>query len=213
MLSEHPSTAAFISTKLCRRFVSDNPPEALVRRCADTFLKTKGDIRQVLTAIFSSREFYSREAYRAKTKKPFELVVSALRATEAETTVPPKLLLALRTMGETLYGCQPPTGYSDAADAWINAGALLERVNFATALAHQQLPATKTRFDRMDVASADDSRLIADLSRELLGQTAPNALLLEIEKPLRDTESGEARQERVATIVGLILGSPEFQKR
>jgi uncharacterized protein (DUF1800 family) len=215
MLSEHPSTAAFISTKLCRRFVSDNPPEALVRRCADTFLKTKGDIRQVLAAIFTSREFYSKEAYRAKIKKPFELVVSALRATEAETTAPPKLLLALRTMGETLYGCQPPTGYPDTADAWINAGALLERVNFATALARRQLPATRTRLDRTIVSSGDESRLIADLSRELLGQTPPNGFLLEIEKQLKDAE-GEGvagRPENVATIAGLILGSAEFQKR
>jgi uncharacterized protein (DUF1800 family) len=212
MLSEHPSTATFISTKLCRRFVSDNPPEALVRRCADTFLKTKGDIRQVLATIFTSREFYSTEAYRAKTKKPFDLVVSALRATEAETTVPPKLLLALRTMGETLYGCQPPTGYSDTADAWINAGALLERVNFATALARQQLPATRTRFDRMNVSTTDDSRLIADLSRELLGQSPPNSFLLEIKKQLDDSAS-ESGEEKIATIAGLILGSPEFQKR
>jgi len=215
LLSEHPSTAAFISTKLCRRFVSDNPPETLVRRCADTFLKTKGDIRQVLAAIFTSREFYSREAYHTKIKKPFELVVSALRATEAETTVPPKLLLALRTMGETLYGCQPPTGYPDTADSWINAGALLERVNFATALARRQLPATRTRLDRTNVSTAGNSRLIADLSRELLGQTPPNSFLLEIEKQLKDAE-GEGiagRPERVATIAGLILGSPEFQKR
>src|SRR5262249_18496945 len=145
ILSERPSTATFISTKLCRRFVSDNPPEALVRRCADVFLKTKGDIRQVLATILTSREFYSTEAYRTKTKKPFELVLGAFRATAAETTVPAKLLLALRTMGETLYGCQAPTGYSDTAVAWINTGALLERVNFATALAGRQLPATRAR--------------------------------------------------------------------
>jgi uncharacterized protein (DUF1800 family) len=212
MLSEHPSTATFISTKLCRRFVSDNPPDALVRRCADTFLKTKGDIRQVLATIFTSREFYSREAYRAKTKKPFDLVVSALRATEAETTVPPKLLLALRTMGETLYGCQPPTGYPDTADAWINAGALLERVNFATALARRQLPATRTRLDRMNVSTTDDSALIADLSRELLDQSPPNSFLLEIKKQL-DNAASEGGEEKIATIAGLILGSPEFQKR
>ena len=213
MLAEHPSTAVFIATKLCRRFISDNPPQAVVRRCADTFLKTKGDIRQVLATLFTSREFYSAPAYRAKTKKPFELVVSALRATAAETTAPPRLLLALRTMGETLYGCQAPTGYSDTADAWINTGALLERVNFATALASRQLPATRARvLDQVDASPADSSRLIADLSRELLGQAPPAQFLREIENQLKDAES-EGSSDRVSIIAGLILGSPDFQKR
>ena len=87
LLARHPNTAKFISTKLARRFVSDNPPSALVDRMAKTFLETDGDIRAVLKTMFDSPEFWSRDAYRAKIKKPFELVASAARAVGAEVDV------------------------------------------------------------------------------------------------------------------------------
>jgi uncharacterized protein (DUF1800 family) len=208
MVSNHPSTAHFISTKLCRRFVSDHPPESLVKRCADTFLKTDGDIREVLATIFSAPEFYSEEAYRAKTKKPFELVSSALRATGAEMMVPPpRILFSLRTMGEMLYGCQPPTGYPDAAEAWINTGALLERVNFATALASGRLPGVRV--------SLDEQQNVPSLARALLydipGEEFVSNLQRELEKAAPDKALGS--RQRVTMAASLILGSPEFQKR
>ncbi len=142
LLANHPSTAHFISYELCRKFVSDQPPRSLVRRCAATFRKSDGDIRQVLETIFSSPEFYSPEAYRAKIKTPFELVASALRATAAETMAPPVLFGMLRNMGELLYGCQPPTGYPDTAEAWISTDSLLARMNFASLLASGRIPQT-----------------------------------------------------------------------
>ncbi len=140
MLVNHPSTARFIATKLARRFVSDNPPETLVTRTAETFRRTGGDIRETLRTIFTSPEFFSQDAYRAKVKKPLELVASALRASGAEVGFSPPLLQAVGRLGEPLYLCEPPTGYPDVAEAWINTGLMLNRVNFATSLVSNQLP-------------------------------------------------------------------------
>src|SRR4029078_5129821 len=85
ILAHHPSTAKFIATKLARHFVSDEPSPALVDRVAATFTKTDGDIRETLKAIFTSPEFNSTESYRAKIKRPFELVISAIRTLGADT--------------------------------------------------------------------------------------------------------------------------------
>src|SRR5262249_2241454 len=130
ILAHHPSTAKFIATKLVRHFVSDNPPPALVDRVAATYKKSDGDIREMLKTIFFSKEFNSTEAYRAKIKRPFELVVSAIRTLGADTNGGPQTHQWIARMGEPLYGFQTPNGYSDAAESWVNTGALLERMNF-----------------------------------------------------------------------------------
>jgi uncharacterized protein (DUF1800 family) len=208
MLANHPSTARFISTKLCRRFVSDDPPQALVARCADTYLKSKGDIRQVLAAIFTSREFYSQSAYRAKIKKPFELVVSALRATGAETVAPPVMIAALRSMGEMPFGCQPPTGYPDTADAWVNTGALLERMNFATRLAAGEIPGTRTRVTELAPAAGSTGQIVSGLSRALLREAPSKDFVSNVERQVSNDDD-----QKAVRIAGLILGSPEFQRR
>jgi uncharacterized protein (DUF1800 family) len=131
ILAAHPSTARFIATKLARRFVSDTPPPALVNRAAATFRETRGDLRAVVRAIVTSPEFLAPSARGAKIKTPFELVVSAARSTGyARRTVQP-LVQASRELGMPLYGCQPPTGYADTAEAWINTGTLVGRMNFA----------------------------------------------------------------------------------
>src|SRR6266542_2717845 len=120
ILAHHPSTARFIATKLVRHFVSDDPPPELVERVSQTFLKTDGDIREVLKAIFFSPEFNSAEAYRAKIKRPFELVVSAVRTLGADTNGGPQLHQWMARMGQPLYGFQTPNGYSDVAENWVN---------------------------------------------------------------------------------------------
>ena len=134
ILAHHPSTAKFISTKLVRRFVSDTPPQALVDRVASVYIKTDGDIREMLRTIITSREFNSKEAHRAKIKSPFELAVSAVRALGAEVTVPVQTAQFIAKMGQPLYLYQAPTGYPDRADQWVNTGSLLERLNFGLAL-------------------------------------------------------------------------------
>src|SRR5439155_19352886 len=140
ILAKHPSTAHFIARKLARRFVSATPPPALVDRAAARFRRTDGDLREVTRAILLSPEFLSPRARGAKAKSPFEFVVSALRATGAEIDDPAPLVRMVRQLGMPLYSCQPPTGYKDTADAWINAGALVNRMNVAIALAASYAP-------------------------------------------------------------------------
>ncbi len=134
VLAAHPSTARHIATKLAARFVSDNPPAALVDRAAARFTATRGDLREVVRTIITSPEFFSPDAYRAKVKTPLDFVASALRATGAEVRSAVPLARELREMGMPLYFCQPPTGYDDTASTWVSAGALVSRMNFAVEL-------------------------------------------------------------------------------
>ena len=157
IVAHHPATAKFIATKLVRRFVSDDPPPALVDRVAQTFTKTDGDIREVLKAIFSSPEFNSAEAYRAKVKRPFELAVSAVRTLGADTNGGPQFHQWIARMGQPLYGFQTPNGYSDVAENWVNTGALLERMNFALALVSNRIPGTRV----------DLSQFVSDMSKSV----------------------------------------------
>jgi uncharacterized protein (DUF1800 family) len=159
ILAHHPSTAKFIATKLVRRFVADEPPPALVDRVAQTFLKTDGDIREVLRTIFFSPEFNSQAAYRAKVKRPFELAVSAVRTIGAETNGGPQFHQWIARMGQPLYGFQTPNGYSDVAENWVNTGALLERMNFALALVSNRIPGTRVDLSRLMTGSKPGSSI------------------------------------------------------
>jgi uncharacterized protein (DUF1800 family) len=221
LLARHSSTANFISTKLARRFVSDNPPPALIQRMAKTFESNDGDIRAVLKTMFYSPEFWSREAYRAKIKNPFELVVSAVRALGADVDTPMPLVQWTGRIGEPLYQCQPPTGYSDKADAWVNTGALLNRLNFTLTLA-----GNRVRGSRSDVASllgmeattepktALDRAVVVFLS----GQAAP-ATVETLQKQLDNPQLLQAKLDDpvkevdLGVVAGLVLGAPEFQRR
>jgi hypothetical protein len=148
IVAHHPATARFIAAKLVRHFVSDDPPPALVERVAQTFLKTDGDIREVLKAIFFSPEFNSADAYRAKIKRPFELAISAVRTLGADTNGGPQMHQWIARMGQPLYGFQTPNGYSDVAENWVNTGALLERMNFALSLVSNRIPGTRVDLSR-----------------------------------------------------------------
>lgn len=142
ILSRHPSTARFIARKLCQRFVSDTPPPPLVRRVAHVFLQTDGDTRKVLQAIFSSPEFNSPPVFRAKIKSPLELIASSLRALDGDTNGAPALHEWLQRMAEPLYQSLPPTGYSEDSSRWMNTGVFLNRLNFVSAVANNQIPGT-----------------------------------------------------------------------
>jgi uncharacterized protein (DUF1800 family) len=221
LLVHHPSTAKFISTKLARRFVSDNPPPALVSRMAETFQSSDGDIRAVLRTMIWSPEFWSRESYRAKIKTPFELVVSAVRAlgTDVDTAMP--LVQWVGRIGEPLYQCQPPTGYSDKADTWVNTGALLNRLNYSLALA-----GNKMRGARTDVASLlgvdanAEPRAALDRAVQVFlgGQAAPTTvetLENQLDNPqvLQAKLDDPRKQVDLGVVAGLVLGAPEFQRR
>jgi uncharacterized protein (DUF1800 family) len=222
ILAHHPSTAKFISTKLAMRFVSDDPPEALVDRMAQTFLKKNGDIREVLQTMFESPAFWAPEAYRAKVKTPLEFVVSAVRASGAEVTDAMPLAYQLQTMGMQLYGMQPPTGYSMKADAWVNSSALLGRMNFALALTGGKVRGVQVDPARMLGAGKEppDSRQsLRVLENSLLAGDVSKQTHDTVESELEDPAVSQrklddpVRPPNVGMITGLLLGSPEFQRR
>jgi len=216
MLATHPSTAKFVSTKLARKFISDNPPPALVARMSQSFLKTDGDIREVLRTMFKSPEFFATENYRAKIKTPFEMTVSAVRAIGADTNGNPQFHRWMAQMGEGLFMCQPPTGYPDTAERWVNTGALLERMNFALALSENRIPGARVNLQNLlaDASATRQSQVVDHFVKLLLrGQISPQT------RETIDKSLGERRlamaggQVDVAKVVGLILGSPEFQRQ
>ena len=198
ILPEHPSTARFIATKLARKFVADVPPSGVVDRAAARFRDTHGDIREVVRTIITSPEFFAPAAYRAKVKSPYEFVASAARASNANVTNAVPMVQAVRELGMPLYFCQPPTGYADRADAWVNTGALLNRMNFAIALTHGRMRGVK----RGDAIGTSDAP-----GREELFQLA---LAGDVSESTRTTV---AKATTPAQSLALVLGSPEFQKR
>jgi uncharacterized protein (DUF1800 family) len=139
-LARQPATAHHIATKLCQRLVSDEPSPALVDRVARRFLDTNGDLRATVKAVLEDPELWNPRNLRAKTKSPFEYAISAIRAAGATIDDPLPLARELKNIGEPLYFAQPPTGYSDNAETWSNSGALVARLNFATALAANKMP-------------------------------------------------------------------------
>ncbi|MGZ4829536.1 MAG: DUF1800 domain-containing protein [Candidatus Angelobacter sp.] len=221
ILAHHPSTAKFISRKLAMRFVSDNPPQALVNRMAETFLKKDGDIREVLRTLFQSPEFWAADAYRAKMKTPFEFVASAARVSGADIQNALPLVATLNRMGMPLYAMQPPTGYSMKAEAWVNSSALLNRMNFALQLTSGRLPGTSLDPQGLipGPAPADSEAALAALEQSILaGDVSPQTHAV-MQKQLGDPQISQRRLDdadkkpNYGAIAGLIMGSPEFQRR
>src|SRR5262249_32498194 len=221
LLVKNPNTAKFISAKLARRFVSDTPPDALVARMTKTFQNSNGDIKEVMRTMIDSPEFWSKEAYRAKIKTPYELVVSSVRALGTDVDTPMPLVQWVGRIGEPLYQCQPPTGYSDKADAWVNTGALLSRLNFSLALA-----GNRVRGARSDVGSILGPESTGDPKSALDGavalflggpaaESAVEALQKQLDSPqvLKAQLDDPVRQVDLGVITGLVLGAPEFQRR
>jgi len=243
ILVKQPATAKFIARKLAVKFVSDNPSDALVDRAAKAFSKSNGDIKTTLRAIFSDDEFFSAATYRAKIKTPFELAVSAIRTIGADTNSSPAVIAMLTKLGEVPYGYQAPTGYPDTAEDWVNTGALLERLNFAVALASNQIPGTRVDLKRF--AAPDKSlimnKAIAEVLADDISPATRATLLKQVEQPLpeakpadtadddddempamRQQGQGAGRQARllapagdpnVFKVVSLVLGTPEFQRQ
>jgi uncharacterized protein (DUF1800 family) len=197
ILAHHPSTARFISTKLARRFVGDDPPQALIDRASKRFLDTNGDIREVVRTIVISPEFFAPDAYRSKVKTPFEFLVSALRAASADIRGGGGLIKAMQQLGMPLYQAQPPTGYADTADAWVNTGGLVSRMNFALSLVQNRVPGVRVQLPSEQIDAARD-RLVQTV---LQGNASDGTV--ETLKKARD----------VTQLTALTLGAPEFQRR
>ena len=140
MLANHSSTAKFISKKLAVRFVSDNPPQPLIDKLAAAFTKSEGNIKEVLMTMVAAPEFWKTDVIREKTKSPFELIISAVRALDANVEAPFMLYQWIAKMGQKLYYYQAPTGFPDKGQYWINTGSLLNRMKFGLAFASQKIP-------------------------------------------------------------------------
>jgi len=221
MLANDPRTAKFISTEMARHFVSDAPPAALVDRMAATYESTGGDIRSVMKTMIYSPEFWSKETYRAKVKTPFELVASTARVLNADVAVSLPLAQWVGRMGEPLFLCQPPNGYSDKAETWVNTGALLNRLNFALTFANGRLSGTNVDLQPMfgDDASKDpEAALTRSLDLFLDGQVDAQTKQT-LETRLNDPQVLQAslydpvKQVNEGLLSGLVLGTPEFQRR
>ncbi len=196
ILSRHPSTAHYISKQLAQRFVADDPPAALVDRMAQTFLKTDGDLRAVLQTMFASTEFLSEGAWEAKIKSPFEMVVSAIRATGADAIDTTVLAQRISDLGEPLYSKVEPNGYPLKGDGWLGTADLLGRLSFASQLVAGQVPGVKvdaTRWDGKDATA---------ISHDLLGRNAAPETLSVISSDMAPK-----------SLAALIIGSPEFNRR
>jgi uncharacterized protein (DUF1800 family) len=249
MLAVSPQTAHHVSFQLAQRFVSDNPPPQLVDAMAATWVKTGGDIREVLRTMLASPQFWSQDAYRAKVKTPEEYVISAVRATGGEVVHPAALVEAIGQLGMPLYGCQTPNGYSWNADAWLNSGELLDRMNFSLALADNNAGTLMGWDDHMhivgqlDVTAQQKETLLENLLLDgPVSEQTRNAALAQAEqqdstpvdqqqraqrmKPVnfvRPRDFGQLLQaaaplpppgdQDAALLGGLLLGSPEFQRR
>jgi len=232
-LSRSPATAHFIAVKLARRFVADDPPESLVRAMAKSFTDSDGDIKVVLRTMFRSREFQSSAAWRKKMKTPLEFTASALRATGAQVQNALPLVQALNKLGMPLYQMQPPTGYSTRASAWMNSDALLERLNFAVSLTTGRMGGTNcdplrvlalgliARSPREEIVPVNTSggaaAAITLVEDALIGGTLSDESDRAIRKSIEDPQiAGHILEDPariLGTVVGLTLGSPEFQVR
>jgi uncharacterized protein (DUF1800 family) len=211
LVLQHPSTARFVARKLSRRFVSDDPPEALVDRAARTFRETSGDVRAVLRTILESPEFWSRRALRAKVRSPLELVAGSVRALDARVDDPMALLRAVARIGEPLFAAQPPTGYLDTAQNWLSSGALVARIDFGLALASGQLDGV-----RVDLAGVSrDARAPEEVLDRASGRIGAPPLSEKTRAYILAELGDGAPQAPVlgAKAVGLLLGAPELQRR
>jgi uncharacterized protein (DUF1800 family) len=205
-LATHPNTAQFISEKLCRYLVNDNPPPTLVRHVAQVFRQTKGDLPKVYMAIISSREFMSRENYRAKFKTPFQFTVSALRATGAKLNDANRVATTIGKMGEQLYNCADPTGYFDTAERWMDSGVLTTRWQFSWDLVRGAVGGVKVSNSFFDRYQADKPEEIEQkMIEDLTGGDAGDRELV----ALKDA----AAQKDIPKMTSIMLGSPSFQQR
>ena len=217
MLAEHKGTAEFIATKLVRFLVADQPPKSLVKDVASTYRKTDGSIPDLVRAVVRSEEFWATEHVRAKFRTPLEFLCAALRATDAEVTDPSRCLTALRDMGQPILHCDDPTGYYDVAEAWLDPGVMATRWSFALDLATGKVRGVEIPVEFFDELPQEVPRLWQHhLTKRLLpggaGQRTRNALSTVTDEYLVKAKVPDSR-ELGPQLVGLLLGSPEFQQQ
>lgn len=234
LVAAHPSTAHHLAQKMAVRFVSDEPSPELVNKLALVFRQSGGDTRAMLRAIARSDEFWQKSQRGSKVKSPLELVVSAARILRADLQPSAPLYDALSDMGQPLYNYQAPTGFPDRADAWINSGTVLRRMNFGLEAARGQMlgfrytvtPTSKLEQVVRALLPAQNPAPVMEKLQPLVGR-ADQIGLEKSQTPKRGKGNLGGRlpglelrpmqltpeQTGTATLIGLVLGSPEFQRR
>jgi uncharacterized protein (DUF1800 family) len=209
LLASDPATMHHVSRKLCQRFVSDDPPDGCVDDAVAAWKRSGGDMRDVLRAIFHGPDFWAAENVRAKVKTPLEFVVSAARAVDAQPDTSPRLAQVVARLGEPLYLHVAPDGYPERETAWVNSGALLDRMNAAVALAAGKLQGVTVALDSI-VSAGGAEELIGVVNEKILGGTMSENTKQVLRRELAGIS--DPMQAR-ALAVGLAIGGPEFQRQ
>ncbi|HYV95944.1 MAG TPA: DUF1800 domain-containing protein [Gemmatimonadaceae bacterium] len=212
ILARHPSTAKYIASKLARRLVSDAPPPALVDRAAATFTRTDGDIAEVVRTIVTSPEFFSRAAFRAKTKTPFEFLVSARRVLETPADTTLQTASQLAGQGMPIFGRLTPDGWPDRGEAWLNSGTIMSRILYgADIAAGKAQPFSANDWRGWNALGDKTTPDQVDGILKLFGSTDERMrrtlVSYKYESAPRDG------QGRLREMVAMMLGSPAFQQR
>ena len=230
ILASSAATAKHLSFKLAQYFVADDPPKALVSRMAERYRSTDGEIRAVLETMFTSAEFRDPRYYGAKFKTPYEYVVSCVRATGVPIRNYRPLYGTMQILGMPLYGCQTPNGYANTQEAWLNPGAMMTRLSFATALGSGNLPLENPPFEE-DAGGAAirepavvprngggkvNVKFDADPSRPhgpRMTPPDPAQLAATLGDYFSPSTANAVEASPTQLRAPLILGSPEFMKR
>lgn len=262
MLSSLPNTAKFVCKKIAIRFVSDQPSEELLKKMSDTYLKHRGNIKEVLLTMVSSVEFWKEDALREKIKSPFELAISSIRATNADVKMPMQIFNWCSRMGQRFYFYQAPTGFPDRGGYWINTGSLLNRMNFGLAFATGKIPGVSLDLlalnqhhepesaeaalkiysqillpernqeanikrltalindnkvgDKIVAAANKTQPALQETETDMMGQRVETkqekAMLSKKNRPI-NTPTLAGNNTTVANVTGVIIGSPEFQRK
>lgn len=217
LLAAHPKASQRLAHKFAVRFVSDDPDPRLVAELAATFRRSQGNSAAMLRTLVDSPQFWAPASLRAKVKNPTEYTFSSIRALGGDLVGKESDLPRwLEKMGQSPYGCVPPTGYPDRAEQWISSGTLVHRMNFAFALASNKIPGVRVQLPPGDLQQVASRLLPGRELRQALApvrQTLGNPkffadLKADQEQPLKLTELSE--QEK---IVGVLISCPEFQRR
>jgi len=218
MLGKHKGTADFIAMKMVRFLVADVPPERLVKAVAKTYRKTDGDITAMVQTIVDSDEFWDPVNVHSKFKTPYEFVISALRVTGCEIGSLGELERYLVAMGQPIYNCDDPTGYYDTSDAWLDPGVMALRWEFAVDLANGKIDAVAIPDSFYEQVPADvPPRLWQHHLTQLVlpGGAGPRtrAALATVTSEYLEKKKVPDLYELGPELVGLLLGSPEFQQQ
>ncbi|CAN5504199.1 DUF1800 domain-containing protein [soil metagenome] len=209
LLAQNSATAHFIASKLCRRFVADVPPDALIQQVATVFQTTDGDLRQVIGAILNAPEFAA--AANQKFRRPAEFAIAAARALGVETDGK-QLAQQIRQLGQPFFGEPAPNGYPDVAPAWLSTSGLLGRWNYGLGLAAGKLPNLQVNY-LPDLAGADTATSLANklVAALLPGRTESNLAAYLAEFLGGDQASAQQLNQRANVAAGLLLAAPIFQ--